>query len=161
QKEDGEGMEGTLLSPRMWVNVDTWSCANRSHMGITCHYLDDNLKRKSCVLACCRMKFAHTYIEIAKTLINVHQKFKLSPNKVVGTVADNASNFGKAFRIFSFDKNETKESEYLQSENIVISEFELPNSLHLIKMKQKSQNIYKAKTLLYLNLNFLIVLMMT
>lgn len=63
-------------------------------------------------------------------LSNVHQQFGLSVNKIVGIVTDNASNFGKAFRIFSFDKDEIEEElEYLQNEdNIVIFEFELPNN---------------------------------
>ncbi|CAL1682457.1 unnamed protein product [Lasius platythorax] len=112
------------------TTADIWSCTNRSFMGVTCHYLDDNLKRNSCVLACRRMKFAHTHIEIAKMLSNVHQQFGLSVDKIVGTVTDNASNFGKAFRIFSFDKEEIEEEpEYLQNEDdVVISEFELPNN---------------------------------
>ncbi|KMQ84836.1 transposase orf2, partial [Lasius niger] len=63
-------------------------------------------------------------------LSNVHQQFGLSVDKIVGTVTDNASNFGKAFRIFSFDKEEIEEEpEYLQNEDdVVISEFELPNN---------------------------------
>lgn len=99
-------------------------------MGIICYYLDDNLKRNSCVLACRHMKFAHTHIEIAKMLNNVHQQFELYVDKIVGTVTDNTSNFGKAFRIFSFDNDEIEEElEYLQNDDIVISEFELPNNI--------------------------------
>ncbi|EFN60702.1 hypothetical protein EAG_05517, partial [Camponotus floridanus] len=110
------------------TTADIWSCTNRSFMGITCHYLDESLRRKSYVLACRRMKFAHTHIEITKMLFNVHQNFGLSVDKIVGTVTDNASNFGKAFRIFSLDEIE-EEPEYLQhEEDITVSEFELLNN---------------------------------
>ncbi|EFN79485.1 hypothetical protein EAI_12439, partial [Harpegnathos saltator] len=122
----------TRVSKTQFVctTADIWSCTNRSYMGITCHYFDDNLKRNSCVLACRRMKFAHTHIEIAKMLNNVHQQFELSVDKIVGTVTDNASNFGKAFHIFSLDNDEIEEEpEYLQNDDIVISEFELPNNI--------------------------------
>jgi hypothetical protein len=138
KKKIEEQFESTIAEIKIRVSktqfvcttADIWSCTNRSFMGITCHYLDDKLKRNSCVLACRRMKFAHTYIEIAKMLSNVHQQFGLSVDKIVGTVTDNATNFGKAFRIFSLDKNEIEEEpEYLQNEdNIVIHEFELPNN---------------------------------
>jgi len=138
KKKFEEQFESTIAEIKIQISkiqfvcttADIWSCTNRSFMGITYLYLDDNLKRNSCVLACCRMKFAHTHIEIAKMLSNVHQQFGLFVDKIVGTVTDNASNFGKAFRIFSFDKDEIEEeSEYLQNEDdIVISEFELPNN---------------------------------
>lgn len=135
----------------VFTTADIWSCTNRSFMEITCHYLDDNLKRNSYVLACRRMKFTHTHIEIAKMLSNVHQQFGLSVDKIVGTVTDNASNFGKAFRIFSLDKDEIEEEpEYLQNEDdIVISEFELPNNFDddLEKFVLPTQYKYMSHTL--------------
>lgn len=126
----------TRVSKTQYVctTADVWSCTNRSFIGITCHYFDDNLKRNSCVLACRRMKFAHTYFEIAKMLNNVHQQFELSVDKIVGTVTDNVTNFAKAFRIFSLDNDEIEEDpEYLQNDDIVISEFELPTNIDDLK----------------------------
>lgn len=50
------------------TTADIWSNIQKSYMGVTCHYIDENLNRRSVVLGCRRMKFSHTYLEIEQLL---------------------------------------------------------------------------------------------
>src|SRR5436190_1166777 len=77
QKEEYvESLKNKLLTiSYVCTTADIWSANNKSYMGVTCHYLDDRLKRHSTVLACKRMKYSHTHLQIAKTLLNIHAAY--------------------------------------------------------------------------------------
>ncbi|XP_015594150.1 uncharacterized protein LOC107267233 isoform X1 [Cephus cinctus] len=82
------------------TTADIWSHHSRSFMGVTGHIIDkDNFQRKSYLLACRRMKFSHNFLDIAKTLLDIHEEYDLQASKLVATVTDNASNFGKVFSV--------------------------------------------------------------
>jgi hypothetical protein len=88
------------------TTADIWSQNNKSFFGVTAHIINnDTLGRKSYVLACRRIKFTHTYSEIASLLHEIHKSFITNIHTTVGTVTDNASNFGKAFKIFATSEN--------------------------------------------------------
>lgn len=87
------------------TTADIWSNNQKSYMGVTCHYINENLNRCSVVLGCRRIKFSHTYLEIGQLLTEIHKSFNLVGKKLVGTVTDNASNFAKSFRVFSIPEN--------------------------------------------------------
>lgn len=71
----------------------------RSFLGITAHWIDrSDLSRKSCSLACRRMKGSHKSEILAAKLDEVISGYKLS-KKVVKIVTDNGSNFVKAFKL--------------------------------------------------------------
>ena len=65
--------------------------------------IDDELSRKSAVLACRRFRGCHTFEKIAEILDNIHSTFGINYRKITATVTDNASNFVKAFRVFNVD----------------------------------------------------------
>lgn len=95
-----------LLSKQKYycTTADIWTANRKSYMGITVHYIDfTTFERKSFLLGIRRIKFAHTFKEIGKCLMICFNDFKLDESKLVATVTDNASNFAKAFRVFSKD----------------------------------------------------------
>lgn len=51
-------------------------------------------------LACKRFAGTHSYENIAKLLNEILVSFDIKIDKVMGTVTDNGSNFGKAFKEF-------------------------------------------------------------
>lgn len=109
------------------TTADIWSSNNKSYLGMTGHFIDDNLERQSVVLSCKRMKFSHTYQEIGKMLVSIHRNYNLHEGKVVGTVTDNASNFAKSFRIYTLPENVlSSELDFLNDENQTISLQDFP-----------------------------------
>ena len=81
-----------------------------SFLGVTAHWIDATFERKSCGLSIQSLKGSHTGEVLAARILNVIKEFHLS-NKVVKIVTDNATNFGKAFRI----KKELNENDIVAS----------------------------------------------
>lgn len=83
------------------TTTDCWSARRRSYIGVTAHWIEtETLQRKSCVLACRRLKGKHTFDVLAAQLEDIHTEFEIR-SKVVKTTTDNGSNFVKAFSVFS------------------------------------------------------------
>lgn len=84
------------------ITADIWSSNNKSYLGMTCHFFDENTYiRHSFVMGCRRIKGSHTFINIAHVIVEIIKTFKVNNSKISHIVTDNASNFGKAFRTFS------------------------------------------------------------
>jgi len=88
------------------TTADIWSSCHRSYMGMTVHWITDDLGRRSAALACRRFSGAHTYDRIAEVINEVHSSFSLPLAKITSTVTDNASNFNKAFVTFTAPSKE-------------------------------------------------------
>lgn len=134
-KDKQEQMLGKLKQTLSQIDyvcttADIWSNIQKSYMGVTCHYIDKDLKRFTAVLACRRIKFCHTYIEIGSLLTEIHKSFNLVGKKLVGTVTDNASNFAKSFRVYSIPENMTdiQDIDFINDdENAIISAENIPD----------------------------------
>lgn len=64
---------------------------------------EEDLSRKSAVLACRRFRGAHTFDKIAEMLNAINASVGISYKSVTATVTDNGSNFVKAFKVFNVD----------------------------------------------------------
>ncbi|XP_029347746.1 uncharacterized protein LOC115034586, partial [Acyrthosiphon pisum] len=84
------------------ATADIWSANNRSYMGMTCHFIDEKTYfRQSYVIGCIRIKGSHNYQNITEVITEIAKTYKIDLSKITHIVTDNASNFGKAFRVFS------------------------------------------------------------
>jgi len=84
------------------LTTDIWSTLNKSYLGMTMHYIDENTyERFSYAIACRRIEGSHNYINIAKCISNILKNYKIDVTKISHTITDNATNFGKAFRVYA------------------------------------------------------------
>lgn len=84
------------------LTADIWSSNNKSYLGMTCHYINEtDYNRHSYVLACKQIKGSRTHLNISKVMNKIMQEYKINYEKVSHVVTDNASNFSKAFCLFS------------------------------------------------------------
>jgi hypothetical protein len=112
--EDYESMlkmltENITAADTICTTADIWTVSQQSYMGITGHWINDNLERQSVALACRRMLGSHTFDKIAEVISDVHSSFGIEVSKVSHTITDGASNFRKAFEMF---QEETEEVEF-------------------------------------------------
>lgn len=90
----------TLAEARSSISVsfDGWLADNQLDMlGVTAHYLDEQLRVKTVLLGLRPMYGAHSGVAIAEELMTVMRDFKIS-DRVGYFVADNASNNDAALR---------------------------------------------------------------
>ena len=96
----------------MSTTADIWSSHNRNFLGITVHWINPcNFKREKAAIACKRIKGRHTFDVIGFEMEQIHSAFSLS-HRITTTVADNGSNFVKAFKMFApTEPNEEEDEE--------------------------------------------------
>ncbi|UYV77348.1 hypothetical protein LAZ67_15000596 [Cordylochernes scorpioides] len=82
------------------TEIDIWSSKKRSFIGVTAHWITNDLRRVSVALACQRFKGVHSYNRLSDIIQEINDHFDLNTNKIVASVTDNGSNFVKAFKMF-------------------------------------------------------------
>uniref|UniRef100_A0A9J8C1H8 BED-type domain-containing protein n=1 Tax=Cyprinus carpio carpio TaxID=630221 RepID=A0A9J8C1H8_CYPCA len=119
-KDDLKAKLDTVQS--VCTTADLWSSHNRSYFGMTCHWLEDNLERRSVALACTQIRGRHTYETVAVKIQEIHASYNIE-YKVRATGTDNGSNFVKAFKEFSSGKDcEVVESHFEDLGSILCEE---------------------------------------
>lgn len=100
--DEHETLLQSIINKQMWIclTADIWSCKNRSFLGVSVHYMDNDLRRKSYVISCKYFPAPHNYKTITESFQLLYSKFGIKSKSVVATVTDNGSNFVKAFQIF-------------------------------------------------------------
>jgi len=75
---------------------------NKSYLGMAMHYIDENTyQRFSYAIACRRIEGSHNYTNIAKCISEILRSYEIDVTKISHTVTDNATNFGKTFKIYA------------------------------------------------------------
>ena len=94
------------LEQATWVctTADCWSSRRKQFLGLTVHWINEDLIRQSACLAIRRVNGKCDYEFLAKLLEEIYEEFDISA-KITATVTDNGSNFAKAFWLFSRDKH--------------------------------------------------------
>ncbi|CAH1115734.1 unnamed protein product [Psylliodes chrysocephalus] len=82
------------------TTADIWSSKKRSFLGVTCHWIDQDLSRRSVALACRRFEGTHSFDKIGELMDEIHRAYNLDNKKNLATVTDNGSNFVKCFKEF-------------------------------------------------------------
>ncbi|XP_051972372.1 zinc finger BED domain-containing protein 4-like [Xyrauchen texanus] len=93
------------------TTADIWTVNNRSYFGMTCHWLEDNLERRSAALSCTRIYGRHACETVIAKIQEIHSSYSIE-SKIRATVTDNASHFVKAKEFSSEEDFEVDESQF-------------------------------------------------
>ncbi|KAJ1528137.1 hypothetical protein ONE63_008051 [Megalurothrips usitatus] len=89
------------------TTADGWSKFGRGFLGMTAHWIDsDTMERESAALCLKRLKKRHTHDRLAAAVSQATECFKISPEKITRCTTDSASNFKKAFKVYSYTISE-------------------------------------------------------
>ncbi|XP_051800990.1 uncharacterized protein LOC127537594 isoform X1 [Acanthochromis polyacanthus] len=92
------------------TTTDCWTVRRRGFIGVTAHWINEDLNRCSVALACRQLKGSHTFDQIAAALNDIHTEYDIR-EKIVRTTTDSGSNFIKAFKVYAEETESTSESE--------------------------------------------------
>lgn len=80
------------------LTADAWSSRAQSYLGVTVHFLNDEYKRESYVLAFKQMLSKQTYKVLAKAMDDILTDYGIKKSQVTNIVTDGGSNFCKMFK---------------------------------------------------------------
>nr|XP_012226038.1 PREDICTED: uncharacterized protein LOC105674340 isoform X1 [Linepithema humile] len=130
------------------TTADIWSTKHKSFIGVTAHWITQDLKRCSCVLDCRRFKGTHSYDRIAEMLLDIFSEYGLKHEQIVSTITDNGSNFVKAFAEFgithdnlSIDAVDNSDEEEEETIEFVIISDESNSAKYQISTPYLSMNL--------------------
>ncbi|XP_016129110.1 zinc finger BED domain-containing protein 1 isoform X1 [Sinocyclocheilus grahami] len=112
------------------TTADVWSVQDRSYFGMTCHWLEDNLERKSAALACTRIPISYTCETIIAKIQETHSSYNIE-SKVQATVTDNGNNFVKAFKEFSSEDDQEVEQSRFEDLGSILCDGEMGGDFFL------------------------------
>ncbi|CAF3753693.1 unnamed protein product [Rotaria socialis] len=110
------------------LTVDIWSDRQcRSFIGITCHFIDQNINLQAYLIDFLRLKSLHTSENIQQMTDEVLERFKIK-KKVFRIVTDNASSMIKAYKFgLSIDTENVEideRNQFIIENDLMIEDFE-------------------------------------
>lgn len=143
KKDHDETQETLAKTKTVCTMADIWSTKHHGYMGVSCHWLNDNMERRSRVLACQNFKNPHTAERIADVIFSVHENYKIDVGKIISTITDNASNMIKSFKLFGVRLDDEDEEEVVEpdGENEALNDDQLDDdstSIYLPKHQRCS-----------------------
>lgn len=111
QEDFKETVSELAKADEVCTMADIWSTKHHGYLGVSTHWIDDQLRRRGRVLSCKNFKNPHTAERIAEELSSIHESYGLAVQKIVSTITDNASNMVKAFKEFGVEIQRFEEGE--------------------------------------------------
>ncbi|CAF4960759.1 unnamed protein product, partial [Rotaria magnacalcarata] len=123
------------------LTVDIWSDRRcRSFIGITCHFIDQDINLQAYLIDFLRLKSFHTSENIQQMTDEVLERFNIK-KKVFRIVTDNASSMIKAYKFgLSFDTENIEideKNQFITENDLTIEDFEEhfePDDLQMVNM---------------------------
>lgn len=82
------------------ITADVWSSRAQSYLGVTAHFLNDEFKRESYVLAFKQLYFKQTYKVLAIEMDKIFNDYGIKHSQITNIVTDGGSNFCKMFKMY-------------------------------------------------------------
>ncbi|XP_066904781.1 uncharacterized protein [Halyomorpha halys] len=115
------------------TTVDIWSGHHYFILGVTAHWIKEDLDRGSAAIAYRKFKQPLSTENISQLITKIHNEYGLSSSKIVATMIDNKNDFSNSLEVFGVDKqcmviNEPKTSDDDSEEE---SDDELKNDIKI------------------------------
>lgn len=82
------------------VTCDVWSSKGQSYLGVTVHFINQDFKRESYLLAFKRLHSKQTYLYLAQVLDEIFKDYGIDIDKITNIVTDGGAAFCKMFKEF-------------------------------------------------------------
>ncbi|XP_051510176.1 uncharacterized protein LOC127415457 [Myxocyprinus asiaticus] len=135
------------------TTADIWTVNSRSYFGMTCHWLENSLERRSAALACTRIQGRHTCETVIAKIQEIHAFYNIE-SKVRATVTDNESHFVKASKDFSSEDDREVEEGHFEDLGSILCEEENGGGFFLsyflpphLRCAEKTLNLIASKDL--------------
>lgn len=86
------------------TTVDIWSGSQNNFLGITAHWIKEDLSRGTAAVAYRKFKHSLSIERISQLISDIYHEYRLSQSKIVATMLDNKNDFSKALEDFGVDK---------------------------------------------------------
>lgn len=126
------------------MTCDVWSCRRQSFLGVTVHFLSEEFKRESYVLAFKRLYRRQTYIELAQQLDKIFIDFEIKIEQVTHTVTDGGSAFCKMFKKFGTEADVVVQADE-EEDDVAVAEVEEEEEVGEESGEENEEIVVKAE----------------
>ena len=85
------------------ITADVWSIYRKSYMGMTIHWIDEGMEKRTAPLALRRIRGTIDFKALGEEMHRVFLRYGLSVAKMTHLTTDNGSNFTKACKEYGVD----------------------------------------------------------